>query len=424
MPAEMTSRRRFLSTLGTLSVSAVAVGHGVKQTASSAPAATAASRIPESAYVELGRIGMRVSPVAAGLSVKAEDLVRSADAGINYFDTAEKYLNGQHNRMVGEALKGRRRESIFISAKFQDGLQNELTATTDQIVRRVHECLERLGTTYIDCMLIHNVQRVEALDNPAWLAAYQRLKADGKVRWLGASTHDPKLVPILERAIASNRYDLLLVAYNPAAGGDLYGSPGWPAMLTLLEHARAKNIAVATMKIMIGAVASGVVKDVGPDGIDPNDIVGRGKYLDARVSATRWVLSNPAVHVVQYTMTGPGTVAAAVDAATSRFRPADAARARAYHEAARGRACPIPCAAPCQTACPSMVAIADILRHRMYYEHFGLQKQAMLEYAALPVSVQADACRLCESQACTAACPSGRPVKVVMRDVHETLALV
>jgi len=425
MSTQIADRRRFLTSVFGLGAAA-AVGRASPVEGAQPPAqpATAAlGRIPEDRYITLGRTGVRVSPIAAGLALKAEDLIASADAGINYFDTAEKYLNGQHNRMVGEALKGRPRDRIFVSAKFQEGLQNELTATTEQIVRRVYECLDRMGTTYADCMLIHNVQRPEALDNPEWLRAYERLKADGKVRFLGASTHDPKLVPILARAIESSRYDLLLLAYNPTTGGDLYGSPGWPGMLKLLEQARAKNIAVATMKIMVGAVAANAVTGVGKDGIDPNDIAGRGKYLDARVAATRWVLSNPAVHVVQYTMTGPDTVAAAVRAATTQFEPRDAAVASAYQLAVKENGCPIPCAAPCQSACPAGAPIADVLRHRMYFEHFGLQKQALIEYADLPSTIRAVACQTCTSQACTRACHIGRPVKALMQDAHRLLTL-
>jgi predicted aldo/keto reductase-like oxidoreductase len=418
MSNQTTDRRSFLSrclaTVAGASAAPALVSH-----AQGAPLA----RIGPEHYVTLGRTGVRVSRVAAGLSLKAEDLVASADAGINYFDTAEKYLNGEHNRMVGKALLGRPRAPLFISAKFQDGLQHALTATADEIVARVHQCLERLGTDYIDCMLIHNVQRVEALDNPAWLTAYDRLKANGRVKFLGASTHDPKLVPILARAIESGRYDLLLLAYNPTSGGDLYGSPGWPAMLDLLKDARAKNLGVATMKIMVGAVESKAVTGVGKDGVDPNDIAGRGKYLDARIAATRWVLSNPAVHVVQYTMTGPETVAAAVTAATTRFTAQDVAVARVHHIATRGRGCPVPCPAPCQDACPADVAIADVLRHRMYYEHFSLQKQAMLEYSDLSPARQALSCLSCASQACTTACPEGRPVRALMREVHGLLTL-
>ena len=421
MSAEVGNRRRFLKSV--IGIGAAAVTGTPGRARASQGTVAPLTRIPEDRYVTLGRTGMRVSPVAAGLALRAEDLSASADAGINYFDTAEKYLNGQHNRLVGAAIKGREREKLFISAKFQDGLQNELTATTDEIVARVHQSLERIGTSYADCMLIHNVQRPEAVDNPNWLRAYERLKADGKVRFLGASTHDPNLVSILARAIESSRYDLLLVAYNPTTGGDLYGSPGWPGMLKLLEQAHAKNIAVSTMKIMVGAVASNVVSGVGKDGLDPSDISGRGKYLDARIASTRWVLSNPAVHVVQYTMTSPETVAAAVKAATTPFKAADAALAVAYHRSVRGEGCPIPCAAPCQTACPSGAPIADVLRHRMYYEHFGLQKQALIEYADLRPTVRASACAACSSQACTEACTNGRPVKALMREAHEMLSL-
>jgi predicted aldo/keto reductase-like oxidoreductase len=395
----------------------------IGRSASAAEDVEAPARIGREHYVTLGRTGMKVSPVAAGLSLKAADLVAAADAGINYFDTAEKYLNLEHNRMVGAALKGRDRKSIFISAKFQDGLQRDLTATTEEIVTRVHQCLERLGTDYVDCMLIHNVQNPDALENPKWLAAYEQLKRAGKVRFLGASTHDPKLTEIVARIIRSNRYDLMLVAYNPTTEGDLYGSKGWPQLPKLLEEARGKDMAVSTMKIMIGAVAAGAVSGIGPDGIDPNDIKARSKYLDARIAATRWVLSNPSVNVVQYTMTGPETVAAAVKAATTRLRPRDKALALAYHHAVQGLGCPIPCPAPCVAACPAEVAIPDVLRHRMYYAHFGLQKQALLEYTALPGPQQARVCADCTSQACVRACPEGLAVKDLTREAHSLLTL-
>lgn len=424
----MSGRRRFLQALGAVAATGTAVPASARTTQVAPPrppdvAPAPSPRITSDHYVTLGRTGMKVSKVAAGLSLKAEDLVGAADAGLNYFDTAEKYMNGKHTEMVGVALKGRDRSKIFISAKFQDGLQNDLTATTDEVVARVHKCLERLGTTYIDCMLIHNVQRPEALTNPAWLRAYDRLKVDGKVRFLGASTHDPKLPAIVGGIVENVRYDLLLLAYNPTTAGDLYGSPGWPAIPKLLEVAGKRNMAVSTMKIMVGAVAAGAVTGVSKPGYDPNDIAGRSTHLDARIAATRWVLTNPNVQVVQYTVTSPQVVAAAVEAATTPFRKKDADLARAYHVAMTGRACPIPCPAPCLDACPANVAIPEILHHRLYYEQFGLQKQAMLDYAALGPGGQAVACQTCVSQACIRACPEKLPVFTLLTASHDVLRL-
>jgi predicted aldo/keto reductase-like oxidoreductase len=425
----MSDRRHFLRVLGAAAATGAAVPLEARTTQAAAPSPAGTvpvappRRVTPDHYVTLGRTGMKVSKVAAGLSLKADDLVAAADAGVNYFDTAEKYLNGKHTEMVGVALRGRERKSIFISAKFQDGLQNELTATTEEIVARMHKCLERLGTSYVDCMLIHNVQRPEALTNPAWLRAYDVLKADGKVRFLGASTHDPKLPAIVGQIVENPRYDLLLLAYNPTTAGDLYGSPGWPDIPRLLDTAGKRNMAVSTMKIMVGAVAAGAVTGVGKEGYDPNDIAGRGKYLDARIAATRWVLHNPNVQVVQYTMTSPEVVAAAVEAATTPFSKKDSDLARAYHVAMTGRACPIPCPAPCLDACPVDVAIPDILHHRLYYEQFGLQKQAMLDYAALGPAGQAVACQTCASPACIRACPEGLPVFALLTASHDVLRL-
>lgn len=419
MSTRVIGRRSFIgTTMGAAAFASVPASAGQALSAGAAP-----TRIDRSDYITLGRTGVRVSRVAAGLSLSAEDLIASADAGINYFDTAEKYMDGEHAKMVGAALRGRARKDLFVSAKFQAGLQNELSATTGDVIRRFHTFLEWLGTDYIDCMLIHNVQRPEALVNPAWLDAYRLLKAQGRVRFLGASTHDPKLHEIVGRAIESNLYDLLLVAYNPTTEGDLYGASGWPRLPKLLEEAKARNIAVSTMKIMIGAVAAGAVSGLGADAIDPNDIVARGKYLGARVAASRWVLEDPNVDVVQYTMTGDGTVAAAVETATTPFVEGDAELARAYHRFASGTACPIPCSAPCQQACPADVAIPDVLRYGMYYEHHGLEAQPRLEYASLPVENRANLCLTCESQACLSACPSGLDVSGLTRRAHVQLSL-
>ena len=116
-----------------------------------------------------------------------------------------------------------------------------MTATAQDVVRRFHTFLDWLGTDYIDCMLIHNVQRPEALTNPAWLDAYRLLKAQGRVRFLGASTHDPKLHEIVARTIETNLYDLLLVAYNPTTEGDLYGSAGWPRLPNCSRRPRPRE---------------------------------------------------------------------------------------------------------------------------------------------------------------------------------------
>ncbi len=423
MSQSVNDRRHFLRILsGAAAATVPASGQAAAAQAVSAAPPVTPRRVGPEHYVTLGRTGVRVSRVAAGLCLKADDLVASLDAGINYVDTAEKYLNGGHNEMVGVALKGRDRSKIFISAKFQDGLQNDLTATVGEVVARVHKCLERMGTNYIDCMLIHNVQRVEALGNPVWHEAYQRLKADGKVRFLGASTHDPKLSTIVGAIVDDSRYDLMLIAFNPTTSGDLYGSTGWPDTPRLVAAAGQRGLAVATMKIMVGAVAANAVKGVGKDGYDPNDMAGRGRYLDARIAATRWVLSHPGIQVVQYTMTGPETVAAAVEAASTPFTRADVSLARSYHVATIGKACPIPCPAPCLSACPYDVAVPDILHHRMYYEQFGLQKQAMLDYQSLR-SRAASACLTCVAQPCVRACVESLPVHALLTTSHDVLRL-
>jgi predicted aldo/keto reductase-like oxidoreductase len=66
------------------------------------------------------------------------------------------------------------------------------------------------------------------------------------------------------------------------------------------------------------------------------------------------------------------------------------------------------------------VAINDVLRHRMYFEDYGDQKQAMQLYAKL--DKQADVCLTC-SAPCTGACPENVPIRERMLGAHDKLMM-
>jgi aryl-alcohol dehydrogenase-like predicted oxidoreductase len=155
-------------------------------------------------YRLLGRTGLYVSELCFGAmtfggegmfkvvgsqgQAEADALVgRCLEAGINFFDTANVYSNGQSEVMLGKAL-GERRKDVVLATKVRGRMgpgPNEVGLTRGHILDSVHASLKRLGTDYIDLFQIHGFDPVTPLDET--LRALDDLVHQGKVRYLGAS---------------------------------------------------------------------------------------------------------------------------------------------------------------------------------------------------------------------------------------------
>lgn len=158
-------------------------------------------------YVELGKTGQKVSALALGcMSLTHEKeaqswaSVRKAfELGINFFDTADVYTNGESEEVLGAALKdgGIAREDVVIASKcgivFQ-GLVPEYDykaydLSANYIKASVEKSLKRLDTEYIDLFQPH---RIDYLTHPEETArAFEDLKTEGKVRHVGVSNYIP-----------------------------------------------------------------------------------------------------------------------------------------------------------------------------------------------------------------------------------------
>ncbi|MEW2349686.1 aldo/keto reductase [Streptomyces sp. NPDC006684] len=119
---------------------------------------------------------------------------RALDAGINLVDTADVYTNGESERVVGLALKGRR-DDVVLATKF--GLPmgedpNRAGGSPRWIRRAVEDSLRRLGTDHIDLYQMHRPDYRTALDET--LSALSDLVREGKIRAIGSSTFPPELI--------------------------------------------------------------------------------------------------------------------------------------------------------------------------------------------------------------------------------------
>ena len=132
------------------------------------------------------------------------------DLGMTLIDTAEMYAEGGSETMIGEAIAGRR-DQVFLVSKIYP--HNAGRANTPVACER---SLRRLGTDRIDLYLLHWRDRKPLAET---MEAFQKLKAEGKIRHYGVSNLDTDDMDELWRTPGGPLTQVNQVYYNPAARG-------------------------------------------------------------------------------------------------------------------------------------------------------------------------------------------------------------
>ncbi len=133
-------------------------------------------------------------------------LHRAFDLGINFYDTANAYMAGRNEEMVGKVFRGKR-DKVLIQTKFR------VNATEKENRQSVETSLRRLQTDYVDVLLAHSLKKPDEVSNPALIEFLQAMKKEGKARFTGFSSHTD-MAPLLREAAKSNLHDVALVSYN------------------------------------------------------------------------------------------------------------------------------------------------------------------------------------------------------------------
>jgi aryl-alcohol dehydrogenase-like predicted oxidoreductase len=127
-----------------------------------------------------------------GESIRA--IQRAIDLGVTFFDTADAYGTGHSERILGQALAGRRRQMV-IATKFghtydEDGRELTGTDASPAYIRRACEAsLRRLKTDYIDLYQLH-IWSLPAVQAEVVAETLEKLQAEGLIRAYGWSTDD------------------------------------------------------------------------------------------------------------------------------------------------------------------------------------------------------------------------------------------
>ena len=281
----------------------------------------------------LGRTGLEVSVLGYGAGAvgglftkgRADDqeraIARAIEGGINYFDTAALYGNGESERNLGRVLRALKAD-VVVGTKVRLSIEHRADVGK-AIEQGMNDSLSRMGRDHVDLFQLHNPLVAQdsgdklavsiALDEVA--PALERLRKAGKTRFIGFSgVGEPAA---LHRAVDSKLFDTVQVVYNalnPSAGGPLpAGAPGLDYG-RLLDKAKAADMGTIVIRALAGGALSGTadrhplaMQSVPPIGSAPDFAgdVARAKALEPLVGesgsvslaefAERFVIAHPAV---------------------------------------------------------------------------------------------------------------------------------
>jgi predicted aldo/keto reductase-like oxidoreductase len=341
----------------------------------------------------LGKTGIRLPVITMGvMNCDNPNLVRAAlDAGMVHLDTAHGYQRGRNEEIIGEVLKGRPRDSYVIATKVslpRDNLTGlyRKGGTAEDFLSRVDISLKRLGLEYVDILYHHNVwKRESALFEPIW-KAMEKVKKEGKTRFVGISTHrnEPE---VIQAAVDSKFYDIVLTSYN-------FRQNHKGQVKKAVAKAAAAGLGVVGMKAIGG-------RRRGSQG---------NERAEAR-AALKWVIQDPNVHTVIAGMTAFDQLDLNLEIMESPA-PTGPDRAQLQRLAAEAGLFCQGCGV-CMESCRQKLPLPELMRAYMYL--YGYRNIAAAQELVLDLDLPSELCAECSS--CSVRCLQGFPVSARVQDV-------
>ncbi|MBM4045380.1 MAG: twin-arginine translocation signal domain-containing protein [Planctomycetes bacterium] len=383
-------------------------------------------------YRKLGRTGLMVSEIGLGTDRIDEQnfsLIPAAiERGVTYIDTAPMYPmqgKGKTEEVIGRVLKQSSvRDKVVLCTKatglkLGGDMEKELT-------ERLDASLKRLQTDRVDIFMApHGATAPEHVQSAAIFSAFEKLKKQGKARFLGVSTHINYAENCLA-AIRSGYYDVVMSVINisntsaalldearalreaRARDKGLVWMPLLFDMRPVVAEAAKKNVGLVAMKAV-----NGVVEDIRSK--VPSQF-GQASGMNLFQMCYKWVLSQESVATIVANMVTMEMLEQDVQVPGKKLARADAEMLeRAVASAQVCRLC-----GTCSANCPRGVKVADILRFEMYHRAYGTHEAAVQGYRALAAAERASACQDCGT--CEAVCPAGVRVRARLHEAHRRLA--
>lgn len=202
----------------------------------------------------LGKTGIKLPILSIGGGTCWDKTIYDAaiEAGIEHIDTSNIYQNGNHERLVGEVMKGRKRDSVIIATSCYLRLGRG-DQSTDENIKRAREynpveamdsSLQRLGLEYVDIYYVSGVAAREVALLDEHLTALQKLKKEGKARFIGVTSHSNE--PVVLRAAADSKvHEVVMVQYN-------HLQPHRDEVKNAMAYAAKAGLGIVAMKTQAG----------------------------------------------------------------------------------------------------------------------------------------------------------------------------
>ncbi len=289
-----------------------------------------------------GRTGMQLSVLGfgcgavGGLMVRGDPadqeraVARAIAAGVNYFDTAVLYGNGESEKNLGRVLRKLKPADVVVGTKVRVPPGESIA---DTVTMSLEGSLARLGLDRIDIFHLHNpitetggetaLSVRQVLDDV--VPAFERLRQQGKIRFLGITALGD--TSALHQVIDADAFDSAQIVYNmlnPSAGEELPADYPAQDYGRLFDHTKAAGVGVVGIRVLAGGALSGSAERHPIAGPAPEPI-GSAMSYDADIdrarrllplvtegfaatlteAATRFALSHPAMGTLLVGMATP-----------------------------------------------------------------------------------------------------------------------
>jgi L-galactose dehydrogenase/L-glyceraldehyde 3-phosphate reductase len=253
-----------------------------------------------------GRSGMQVSLLGFGCGGVGGLMVRGAPAeqdravaralqvGVNYFDTAVQYGNGESEKNLGRVLRTLKPDNAIVGTKVRLPAA-DFSRIRSAVAESLEASLWRLRMERVDIFHLHNAistagggetLSVQQVLNEV-VPAFQRLREQGKTRFLGITAVGD--TPALQQVLDAGAFDSAQVSYNmlnPSAAVPL--PDGYPAQDygRLFEHTKAAGVGVIGIRVLAAGALSGV-SERHPVASPPPEPIGSALSYDADLERAR-----------------------------------------------------------------------------------------------------------------------------------------
>jgi len=329
------------------------------------------------------RTGIKLPVLSMGV-MRADNtsVVKAAyNSGIVHFDTANGYQNGKNEEMLGDFFADKPRESFVLATKIGEKKSDEAAAN---FIEKFETSMKRLKMSYVDILYFHGLGSEEDVNYSPVLEVMLKLKKEGRIKYIGLSTHGNEPVAI-NAAVDNGNYDVALTSYN-------YSQKHLAELNPAIDRAAKAGLGIVAMKTMAGGY------------LDRE----RTQKVNTR-AALKWALQNPNIHTAIPGFTSFDMLEESLDAAMNLKMTKEENKFLAMgYDTMYCQGCRF-----CEVQCPKRLPIPEMMRAYMY--NYGYKSPILAKELMDQLALTVNPCSDCS--VCNIKCTNGFQVAQKIEDI-------